>query len=58
MKSTEELCLMALMIVTEFKGKLNCASKNDMKNLTIFHHSTKSQNWNFDDIPFSKVEYM
>ena len=49
---------MALKIVTEFKGKLNCASKNDMKNLTIFHHSTKSQNWNFDDIPFSKVEYM
>ena len=49
---------MALKIVTEFERKLNCASKNDMKNLTIFYHSTKFQNWNFDDILLSKVEYV
>ena len=49
---------MALKIVTEFERKLNYASKNDMKNLAIFHHSTKFQNRNFDYILLSKVEYV
>ena len=31
---------------TKFKGKLTCASKNNMRNLATFHQSTwKSQNW-------------
>ena len=47
---------MALKIATEFEGKLTCASKNDLRNLAIFHQSTKSQNWNFDDILLFKVK--
>ena len=47
---------MALKIDTEFDGKLTCASKNDMRNLAIFHQGTKSQNWDFDDILLWKVE--
>ena len=47
---------MALKIHTKFEGKLICASKNDMSNLTIFHQSTMSQNWDFDDILLSKFE--
>ena len=47
---------MALKIATEFEGKLTCASKNDLRNLAIFHQSTKSQNRNFDDILLFKVK--
>ena len=47
---------MALMIDTEFEGKLICTFKNDMRNLAIFQQSTKSQNRDFDDIFLSKVE--
>ena len=37
--------------------KLTFTSKNDMKNLANFYHSTwKSQNWDFNDILLSKVE--
>ena len=39
-KSTEELCLMALNIDAKFEGKLNCAFKNNMRNLVNFHQST------------------
>ena len=55
LESTEELFLMALKFDTKFEGKLSCPSKNYM-NLAIFHQSTKSQNWDFDDILLSKVE--
>ena len=47
---------MALKIHTKFEGKLICASKNDMSNLTIFHWSSKSQNWDFDDILLPKFK--
>ena len=47
---------MALKNDIEFEGKPTCASKNDMRKLAIFHQSTKSQNWDFDDILLSKVE--
>ena len=56
LESTDKLCLMALKIDTEFEGKLTCASKNDMRNLAIFHQSARSQNWEFDDILLYKVE--
>ena len=56
LESTEELCLMSLKIETEFEEKLNCASKNGMRNLAIFHQTTKSQNWDFDGILLSKVK--
>ena len=36
LKSTEELCLMALTIDAKFEGKLICAFKKDMENLTNF----------------------
>ena len=32
-----ELCLMALNTDATFEGKLNCAFKNDMRNLANFH---------------------
>ena len=32
---------MALMIDTEFEGKLICTFKNDMRNLAIFQQSLK-----------------
>ena len=38
-KSMGEFCLMAPNIDTTFKGKLTCASKNDMTNLENFHQS-------------------
>ena len=50
------LCLMALKIDTNFEENLTCASKNDMRNLAIFHQSSKSQNWDFDNILLCKVE--
>ena len=47
----------ALKIDTKFEGKLTCAFKNDMWNLTDFQQSTrKSQNWDFDRILLSEVE--
>ena len=36
-KSIGEFCLMALNIDATFEGKLNCAFKNDMRNLANFH---------------------
>ena len=56
LESTDKIFLMALKNDTEFEGKPTCASKNDMRKLAIFHQSTKSQNWDFDDILLSKVE--
>ena len=47
---------MALMIDTEFEGKLICTFKNNMRNFAIFQQSTKSQNRSFDGIFLSKVE--
>ena len=47
---------MAFKIDTEFEGKITCASKNDMRNLAIFHQNTNSQIWDFGDIHLSKVE--
>ena len=42
---------MALKIDAKFEGKLTCASKNDMTNLTTFHQSTqKPQNMDFGRI--------
>ena len=54
LESTEELCLKALSIDTEFDRKLTSASKNDMRNLAIFHLSTKSKNCDFDEIVLAK----
>ena len=47
---------MALNIDAKFeKKKLNFVSKNNMRNLTNFHQSTrKSQNWEFDRILYPK----
>ena len=39
-KSTEKLCLMVLNIDVIFEGKLTCAFKNDMRNLSHFHQNT------------------
>ena len=36
-KDTEELCLMALKIDAKFEGKVTCAFKNDMRNLSNMH---------------------
>ena len=50
---------MALKVGRKFEGKFTCASKNDMRNLANFHQSTwESQNWDFDGIFLSKVEYV
>ena len=40
---------MALNIDVKFEGKLSCAFKNDMRNLTNFHQSTfeSLKNWTF-----------
>ena len=41
----------------KFEEQLSCGLKNDMRNLTNFHQSTRTcQNWDFDRIPLSKVE--
>ena len=40
LESTVELFLIALKIDEEFEWKLNCSSKNDMRNLAIFYQST------------------
>ena len=48
---------MTMNIDTRPEGKLNCASKNDMGNLTNFPQSTRRpQNWDFDGMFLSKVE--
>ena len=48
---------MPLNIDANFEGKLTCASKNDMWNLTNFCQNTrKPQNSDFDTILLSKVE--
>ena len=36
------LCLMTLKIDAKFAGKLTCAFKNDMRNLTYFHRLKNS----------------
>ena len=42
---------MALKIDAKFEGKLTCAFKNNVRNLSTFHQSIqKSQNWDFDGI--------
>ena len=51
LKSTGELCLMALNIDAKFKGELTFAFKNDIRNLGNFRQSNwKSQNSDFDGI--------
>ena len=40
LKKYRGVCLVALKIDTKFEGKLTCAFRNDMKNLTNFHQST------------------
>ena len=37
LKSTEELCLMALKIDAKSEGKLTCTFQNYTRNLAIFH---------------------
>ena len=37
LKSTEELCLLALKIDAIFEGKLTCAFKKNMRNLANCH---------------------
>ena len=50
---------MELKINAKFEVKLTCASKNHTTNLANFHQSTrKSQNWDFDRILLSKVEFV
>ena len=39
----EELCLVALTIVSKFERKLICAFKNDMRNLANFHRLMKQR---------------
>ena len=42
---------MALRIDVEFEGKLTCAFKNVMRNLTNFHRALKTgKNWEFHEI--------
>ena len=56
LKSTEELCLIALKTDAKFEEKLICTFKNGMRNLGNFHQSTwKSRNRYFDGILLSKV---
>ena len=68
LKSTQELFVMAMKndakledFITlksgeKFEEKLTCLG-NDMRNMANFHLSTrKYQNWNFDEILWSKVE--
>ena len=48
---------MTIKIDTKFEGKLNCAYKNDMRNLANFHQNTwKPQNWNLDGIFYAKLK--
>ena len=45
-KNTEELCFLALKSDAESKEKLTLRSKNDIRNLAIFHQTTqKSENF-------------
>ena len=55
-KISEELCIMALKGDSEFKGKLICGLKKDIRNLLNFHVSSwKSKNLHFDHIFLSKA---
>ena len=55
-KISEELCIMALKGDSEFKGKLICGLKKDIRNLLNFHVSSwKSKNLYFDHIFLSKA---
>ena len=48
---------MSLKRDIKFEEKLTCGLENDMRNMANFHQSTsKSQNWDFDEILQSKVE--
>ena len=48
---------MTLMSDAKFDEKLICGLENELRNLSIFHESTrKSQNLDFDGIFSSKVE--
>ena len=50
---------MSLKIDGKFEEKLTCGLENDMRNLANFYQNTwKSQNWKFDGILLSKVEYV
>ena len=42
LRSTEELCLVALKIDAKFEGRLTCAFKNDMRNLADFYRLKNS----------------
>ena len=57
LESAKELSLTALKIDAKVEGKLTCASKSHLRNLTNFQQSTrKFKNWNFNRILLSKVE--
>ena len=48
---------MTLQREAKFGEKLTCGLENDLRNVAHFHQSIqKSQNWDFDRIPLSKVE--
>ena len=48
---------MTLKSDAKFEEKLNCCMENDMRNFANFHQRTrKCQNWNFEEILFSKIE--
>ena len=55
-KLSEELCVMTQKGVAEFKRKLPCGLKNDIRNLVNFHASSwKSENLYFDWIRLCKA---
>ena len=48
---------MTLKSDAKFEEKLTCGFENDIRNLAKVHQSTqKSQNWDFNEIPLSKIE--
>ena len=48
---------MTLKSGAKFEEKLTCGFENDIRNLAKVHQSTqKSQNWDFNEIPLSKIE--
>ena len=57
-KNIDELCLMTLNIEGTFERKLNCAFKNEMRNLANFYQSIfgSLKFGDFDGILLSKVE--
>ena len=55
-KISEELCVTTLKCVAEFKGKLTCSLKNDIRTLVNFYASSrKSENVHLDRILLSKA---